>query len=70
MNSLQKAIEVRDAFLEERPHMKEYQKQIDEILDKCKPEDRFAVISLLMSGKMMELQQHMNNLLNMVITNG
>ena len=70
MNSLQKAIEARNAFLEERPHLKQYQQEIDSILDKCKPEDRFTVISLLMSGKMVELQNHMADLVTMVTENG
>lgn len=70
MDSIQKAVEARDAFLEKHPHLKQYQQEIDSILDKCKPEDRFTVISLLMSGKMVELQNHMADLVTMVTENG
>ena len=70
MDSIQKAIEARDEFLRKHPHLKQYQEEIDSILDKCKPEDRFTVISLLMSGKMVELQNHMANLVTMVTDNG
>jgi hypothetical protein len=57
MNDLQKAIKKRDDFLKENPHLIEHQQAIDEIMDKCRSEDRLAVISMLMMQNMIDLQR-------------
>lgn len=50
-DKLREAIEARDKYLEEHPHLQDKQKEIDETLDKCLPEDRAEVaMMLLMEG--------------------
>jgi hypothetical protein len=59
MDALQEAINKRDEFLKERPHLKQQQVELDEILDKCRDEsDRLAVVNMLMMKSMIELQKH------------
>lgn len=70
MTPLEKAIAERDKFLEDHPNMKEYQKEIDETLDKCREEDRFAVIAMMLSGKLVELQNETINILTKVVGSG
>jgi hypothetical protein len=57
MNTLQKAIKKRDEFLEKNPNLKALQKEVDNILDKCREEDRLAAINMMMMQKVMELQR-------------
>ena len=56
MNDIpKKAIQKRDEFLEKYPNMKEFQAEIDDILDKCgNPEDRLATSQILLAGKLSE----------------
>jgi hypothetical protein len=56
MIDLQKAIEARDKYLEERPHLKVFQEEIDDILSKCTEDDKLSVITLMMSAKLLEFQ--------------
>lgn len=49
---LTKAMEKRDAFLREHPHLQKQQDDIDALLDKCRPEDRFQVITMLLTEQM------------------
>jgi hypothetical protein len=58
MDALQEAINKRDEFLKERPHLKQKQVELDELLDKCRDEDRLAVVNMLMMKSMIELQKH------------
>jgi len=62
MNTLQKAIAKRDEFLAEHPHLKEYQREIDEVLDKTPEHERAHVLGILMSSKLFELQNALLNL--------
>lgn len=57
MNELQKAIKARDDFLKENSHLIEHQQAIDKIMNKCKSEDRLAVITMLMMQNMIDLQR-------------
>ena len=57
MDTLKEAIKRRDEFLKERPHLKQQQVELDELLDKCRDEDRLSVITMLMMKNMIELQK-------------
>ena len=59
---LEKAIKARDEFLKEHPHLIPAQQEIDELLDKCRDEDRLSVITMLMMKNMLELQKETNKL--------
>jgi hypothetical protein len=57
MNPLQAAIQKRDNFLNENPHLKPLQDEIDRILDKCVESDRLAVINMMMMQNVIDLQK-------------
>ena len=59
MNDLEKATKARDDFLEANPHLKERQDELDKILDKCRDEDRLAVVNMFMMQSMLELQKNL-----------
>ncbi|WP_319523991.1 hypothetical protein [uncultured Desulfosarcina sp.] len=60
---LQAALAERARFLERRPHMKVYQKEIDKLLDKSgSHQGRLAVLGTLMQGKLLEIQKELFNL--------
>ena len=54
MDKIKKAIEQRDKFLGKHPHMKEYQKEIDNVLNKCVPKYRLEVLSIMLGCKLNE----------------
>jgi len=64
--SLQQAIKQRNDFLEQHPHLKEKQEEIDSVLDKCRECDRLAVVNMLMMKSMIELQKYTIKLKEMV----
>lgn len=68
MNELQEAIAKRDKYLEDHPHLKEKQQEIDVILDKCTDGDRYEVIMTLLLEQM-ERQAAAINLLKEGLTN-
>ncbi|RLI66030.1 MAG: hypothetical protein DRO67_01750 [Candidatus Asgardarchaeum californiense] len=60
---LKKAIQKRDEFLEKHPHMKEFQAEIDDILDKCgNQEDRLATSQILLAGKLEEFSKQLDKI--------
>jgi hypothetical protein len=60
---LEEALAERARFLERRPHMKAYQKEIDDLLDKSgNHQGRLAVLGALMQGKLLEIQRELRNL--------
>lgn len=63
MEDLQKAIEARDKYLENKPHLKAFQEEIDRILSNCKEEDRLNIITLMMSTKLVEFEDALQKLL-------
>ena len=71
---LQTAIEARERYLAENPHLKSYQAEIDRLLDKSGSHDgRMAVLGTLIQGKMLELQSELyrlTGLLQTSVTNG
>jgi len=59
---LKKAIEKRDNFLKEHPHLQEYQNYIDSVLSKCTNQnDRLIAIMLMLNGKLNELENMVND---------
>lgn len=53
---LKETIRKRDEFLEKHPHMKEFQAEIDGILDKCSNQkDRLMTSQILLSAKLNDL---------------
>jgi hypothetical protein len=57
------ALAERARFLERRPHMKEYQEEIDHLLDKSgSHQGRLAVLGALMQGKLLDIQKELFNL--------
>jgi len=67
---LEKAIKAREEYLKNNPHLNDYQKEIDDILDKTRTEDRMSVISLMTTGKLLELQKKLMELNGMLVKNG
>lgn len=60
---LQAAQAERARFLEERPHLKAYQKEIDHLLDKSgSHQGRLAVLGTLMQSKLLDIQKELFNL--------
>lgn len=53
------AVEKRDKFLEKNPHMKEYQTELENILSKCKPEDRMEVLGIMLGCKLNEFSEQL-----------
>lgn len=70
--ALAEALAERDRFLEQYPKMHAYQNEIDRMLDNAGPqENRFAVLAMLMEGKLAELDtqlQRLSLILNSTIT--
>jgi hypothetical protein len=57
---LEAALAERARFLETRPHMKEYQEEIDNLLDKSGDhQGRLAVLGALMQGKLLDIQKEL-----------
>ncbi len=55
---LQEALVRRDRYLESHPHLRVYQAELDEVLDKSgSVHGRLAVLGTLMQGKLLELQK-------------
>ena len=55
---LQVALAERAQLLQDRPHLRAYQKEIDSLLDKSgNHQGRLAVLGTLMQGKLLEIQR-------------
>jgi hypothetical protein len=63
MNYLKEAIAARDKFLEEHPHLQEFQNEITDLLDKVPEHQRLEVLHQLVLERMMEMQRQTNLLL-------
>ena len=60
---LTEALEQRDRFLDKHPQYRSFQREIDGILDKDgSPENRMAVLALLIEGKLIELHGQLKQL--------
>lgn len=61
--ALADALEERALFLENYPKYKTYQKEINRMLDKAgSPENRMAVLAVLMEAKLLELHKQLKEL--------
>ena len=58
--ALRKAIEDRDAFLQKHPHLQKQQDNIDAILDRCREEDRYQVVLMMLVEQMSKQLQVLN----------
>ncbi|BBO80464.1 hypothetical protein DSCO28_10300 [Desulfosarcina ovata subsp. sediminis] len=57
---LEEALAAREAYLQQHPHMREYQAEIDSVLDKSgNNQGRMAVLVTLMQGKLLEMQKEL-----------
>jgi len=69
---LEAALAERDRFLEKRPHMKAYQEEIDNLLDKSgSHQGRLAVLGTLMQSKLLDIQKELftlNKIIQMSIS--
>ncbi len=66
---LQAALAERARFLEERPHLQAYQKEIDNLLAKSGThQGRLAVLATLMQGKLLEIQKELFHLSQLIQT--
>ncbi|MDJ0781456.1 MAG: hypothetical protein QNJ22_05760 [Desulfosarcinaceae bacterium] len=60
---LQHALAARDRYLEQNPHLRPFQAEIDRLLDKSgNREGRLAVLGTLMQGKLLDLRRELNKL--------
>ena len=61
--ALEEALAEKAAFLNKHPQYREFQREIDRMLDKAgTPENRMAVLAMLMEGKLIELHQQLQKL--------
>jgi hypothetical protein len=66
--TLTDALAERDLFLENHPKYKAFQNEINKILDKAgNPENRMAVLAVLMEAKLLELQKELRHLNTILI---
>lgn len=64
---LDEALAAREKFLLEHPHLRDYQEEVDRLLDSAGPDaNRVAVLGTLMQGKLLELKEQMKLLLKEV----
>lgn len=57
-----KAVEKRDKFLEKNPYMKEYQKEVEDILNKCNSKDRIEVLSIMLGAELNKFLEQLNKI--------
>ena len=61
--ALARALSERARFLQNNPGLKPFQVEIDTILEKAgTPQNRMAVLAMLMEGKLIELNQELKSL--------
>ncbi|MEE4112668.1 MAG: hypothetical protein V2I40_07620 [Desulfobacteraceae bacterium] len=60
---LQKALAERERFLDDHPHLRAYQAEIDRVLDNSgDAEGRIAVLGMLLQGKLVDMQSELYKL--------
>jgi hypothetical protein len=63
MRTLDEALAKREEYLAENPHLREYQSEINRILDNSgDTAARMEVLGMLMQGKLLELQSELQKL--------
>lgn len=69
--ALADALTERAEFLNQHPHYRELQLEIDQLLDKAgSPENRMTVLAMLMEGKLIELHRQLKKLNRILIKTG
>ncbi len=69
--ALATALAEKMAFLDQHPEYREFQKEIDRLLDKAgTPENRMTVLAMLMEGKLLELHQQLQKLNSILLKAG
>jgi len=64
---LQAAIDARDRYLANHPHLAAYQAEIDRIMDNSgNREGRMAVLGTLIQGKMLEMKNELEKLMGLL----
>jgi uncharacterized protein YydD (DUF2326 family) len=58
MKKLNELIKERDDYIADHPHLKEFQKEIDSVLEKVgsDPKTRLEALAIITEGKVLELQ--------------
>lgn len=64
--NLEKLLKQKEEYLNSHPEMQDYQNQIDTIMEKCKPEDRFQVLQIMLANKLIELADKFTELKNII----
>lgn len=59
MEKYNKAIKERDKFLKENPQLKNYQQEIEDILNKCSPKDRMDALGIMLGAKLNEFAEQL-----------
>jgi len=55
MNNLEIAIKNRNEFLKKNPELVEFQKEIDDALNKCNEKDKFEVLNIMIGTSLQHL---------------
>ena len=69
MISLEEALKRKEELLKNNPQLVEYQKKIDDMMLRTRPEDRLQVLMMLIAGKQKDLINELGNLLKLTIKN-
>jgi hypothetical protein len=70
-SALAQALAEKAEFLDRHPEYRQYQKEIDRLLDKAGTmENRMAVLAMLMEGKLLELHRQLQKLNGILIKAG
>jgi hypothetical protein len=59
VNNVDKAIKKRNEFFENNPHLKSYQEEIENILNKCSPKYRLDALTILLCCKLNEFAEQL-----------
>lgn len=59
MKSIKELTAARDKLLEEKPHLKKYQAEVDRILDGSPENMRQETLAMLLAGQVIQLNQQL-----------
>ena len=57
VDKYKKALKKRDEFLKTHPHMKKYKQEIENMLNRCNPQDRMDVLLIMLGCQMNEFAE-------------
>lgn len=70
-STLERALAARERFLGEHPHLRPFQAEIDDVLEKSgNHQGRLAVLGMLIQGKLLQLQLELVKLNRLVQNKG